>query len=300
MSLIVTGSITIDSVDTPETSVREVLGGSSVYFSAAASFFGPVRLVGAVGGDCPDDYLAQLDHFDVDRRGLERRIGSKTFRWHGRYHDNMNDRDTVAIELNVLAEALPPVPEFFKDSQYVFLAVTTPTNQLALLEQFPHRRLVVADTIDLYINTERDGLDEVIRRVDGLIINDNEARMITGDSNMVRAADTLLHMGPDFVVIKRGEHGVLLRHADGFVALPAYPCPEVVDPTGAGDSFAGGMMGYLAAQADHSLPTLRRALGFGTIVASFVIEDFSLGRMKTVTRQQIDQRFDQFVQMLQL
>lgn len=300
MTLIVTGSITIDSVDTSTDSVRDILGGSSVFFSAAASFFGPVRLVGAVGGDCPDEYLAELKRFGVDMRGLERRTGSKTFRWHGRYHENMNKRDTIAIELNVLAEALPPVPAAFKDSKYVFLAVTNPGNQLALLEQFPYHKLVVADTIDLYIDTEREELEQVIRRVDGLVINDTEARMLTNESNMIRAADKLLDSGPSFVVIKKGEHGVLLRHSDGFVALPAYPSDRVVDPTGAGDSFAGGMMGFMAAQDDLSLPTMRRALAYGTSVASFTIEDFSLNRLHSLTREHVDQRYRQFAEMLDL
>lgn len=300
MSLIVTGSITIDSVDAPTGSVRDVIGGSAVYFSAAASYFGPVRLVGAVGEDCPDTFYEVLDHFGVDRIGMEKRIGSKTFRWHGRYLENMNQRETVKVELNVLTEALPPVPESFRDSKYVFLAVTNPANQLALLDQFPQRKLVVADTIDLYINTEREELEEVIRRVDGLIINDAEAKMLTEKSNMISAADELLSRGPSFVVIKKGEHGVIMRHADGWAALPAFPTDKVIDPTGAGDSFAGGMMGHLAAADDLSLPTVRQALAYGTVVASYVIEDFSVERIKSVKRSDIDERFEAFSHLMRI
>ena len=302
MPLIVTGSIGIDTIETPGGSADQVLGGSSIYFAAAASFFGGVRLVGAVGDDFPEHYVEHFHHFEVDTEGLERRAGSKTFRWHGRYHDNMNDRDTIAVDLNVLIEALPPVPESYRDSRYVFLAVTSPENQLALLKQFPERRLVVADTIDLYITQNREALDEVMRQVDGVIFNDSEAEMLTGEANAVVAADRLLEMGPSFVIVKKGAHGAILRHTEGTVAMPAFPSRRVVDPTGAGDSFAGGFMGFLANTAGEAsdFHALKTAMAYGTMVASFTIEAFGAERLKSLTRDEINGRYREFSKMLDL
>ncbi len=298
MPLIVTGSIGIDSIETPSGSAQNVLGGSSIYFGAAASFFGPVRLVGAVGDDFPEDFLEQFRRFDIDLTGLEKRAGSKTFRWHGRYHENMNDRDTVAVELNVLAEDLPPVPESYRDSQYIFLANTHPAGQMELLESFPNRKLAVADTMDLWIENENAALRDLLRKIDGLVLNDSEAFLLTGKSNIVQAAEQIVEMGPRFVVIKKGEHGAFLLHEDGMSALPAYAARDVVDPTGAGDSFAGGMLGHLAAAGDHSLKSLRRAMAYGTIVASFNIESFSLERLTEIKRKDIDERLTDYTRML--
>jgi sugar/nucleoside kinase (ribokinase family) len=300
MSLIVTGSIGIDTVETPTGKAEQALGGSSIYFSAAASYFGPVRLVGAVGEDFPRDYIKEFTHFGVDTAGLEIRKGSKTFRWHGRYHENMNKRDTISVELNVLIEQLPPIPQAYKDSEYVFLAVTAPQNQLALLEQFPRKKIVVADTIDFYINSERPALEKVLRAVDGLIINDDEAALLTGKTDAVASADALLAKGPKFVVVKKGEHGAILNHKQGTVSLPAMPSRNVIDPTGAGDSFAGGFMGYLSANkaSGDDFTALRRALAHGTVVASYTIEDFSVGRLKTLKRAELDQRFADYKAML--
>ena len=298
MPLIVTGSIGIDSIETPSGSAQNVLGGSSIYFGAAASFFGPVRLVGAVGDDFPEDFLEQFRRFDIDLTGLEKRAGSKTFRWHGRYHENMNDRDTVAVELNVLAEDLPPVPESYRDSQYIFLANTHPAGQMELLESFPNRKLAVADTMDLWIENENAALRDLLRKIDGLVLNDSEAFLLTGKTNIVQAAEQIVEMGPRFVVIKKGEHGAFLLHEDGMSALPAYAARDVVDPTGAGDSFAGGMLGHLAAAGDHSLKSLRRAMAYGTIVASFNIESFSLERLTEIKRKDIDERLTEYSRML--
>ncbi|MEM1354136.1 MAG: PfkB family carbohydrate kinase [Planctomycetota bacterium] len=299
MSLIVTGSVGIDTIETPDGKrASEVLGGSSIYFAAGASFFTPVRLVAAVGEDFPDSFTQTFQQFDVCTEGLEKRVGSKTFRWHGRYHENMNDRDTLEVHLNVLGEALPPVPEAYRDSKYIFLANTHPAGQLALLEQFPDRRLVVADTMDLWIETERDLLKRLLTKVDGFVLNDSEAKMLTEESNVIRAADKVLAMGPSFVVVKKGEHGAILRHKDGTGALPAFPARDVIDPTGAGDSFASGMMGYLAAQDDTSLSAIKRAMAYGTIVASFTIETFSVGRLSEIRRDEIDARLAQFTEHL--
>ena len=298
MSLIVTGSIGIDSIETPNETVNDVLGGSSIYFAAAASFFGDVRLVGAVGDDFPPHFLETFKHFDVDLEGLEQRQGSKTFRWRGKYHENMNMRDTLSVELNVLAEALPPVPDSYKDSQYVFLANTHPAGQLALLDNFPNAKLTVADTMDLWIDIEKETLIKLLGKIDGLVLNDSESQMLTGESNIVIAAEKILAMGPKFVVIKKGEHGCFLHHADGNVALPAYPARDVIDPTGAGDSFAGGMMGYLASVDEVTLPTLKKAMAYGTAVASYNIEAFSLDKIKTITKEDIETRLAEIAAML--
>ena len=298
MSLIVTGSIGIDSIEAPTGKADNVLGGSCIYFAAAASYFTPVRLVGAVGEDFPEEHVETFKQFDIDLAGLERRKGSKTFRWKGKYHANMNDRDTVDVELNVLGEDLPPVPESYKDSKYIFLANTHPAAQKSLLDSFPKRKRVVADTMNLWIENEAEALKDLLRNLDGLVLNDSEAFQLTGKTNMVRAAEAILKMGPKFVVVKKGEHGALLLHEEGIAALPAYAARDVVDPTGAGDSFAGGMMGYIAETGDASLHNLRRAMAYGTIVASYNIESFSLKRLQEIDRKAIDQRLDEYSKML--
>lgn len=302
MPLIVTGSIGIDSIEAPTGHANDVLGGSSIYFAAAASFFGPVRLVGAVGEDFPEHFVDTFRHFKVDLSGLEKRAGSLTFRWRGKYHQNMNIRETLEVKLNVLAEKLPPVPGHYADSKFVFLANTHPAGQLELLRQFPHRRLVVADTMDLWIETQRDALVDLLGRIDGLVLNDSEALMLTEDTNLIRAAEAILAMGPKFVVVKKGEHGSMLVHQAGTISLPAYPARHVIDPTGAGDSFAGGMMGFLAASEPHALgpALLRRAMAYGTIVASFNIESFSLGKLMQISRGDIDRRLEDYRSMLHI
>lgn len=300
MPLIVTGSIGIDTIHAPTGNAENVLGGSCIYFAAAASFFGPVRLVGAVGDDFPDDFLEIFKHFQVDLSGLEKRAGSKTFRWRGKYHENMNTRETLEVDLNVLAEALPPVPDHYRDSRHIFLANTHPAGQLELLGNFPERALAVADTMDLWIETERPTLLELLKQIDGLVLNDSEAIMLTEQSNLVRAAEEILTLGPKFVVIKKGEHGAMLRHAHGHALLPAYPARDVVDPTGAGDSFAGGMMGYLAGTGDDSIDGLRRAMAYGTMVASYNIEAFSLDRLRQIERSHLDERLDRYRGMIHI
>ena len=300
MSLIVTGSIGIDTVETPRERAVSVLGGSSSYFAAAASFFGPVRIVGAVGEDFPDVFYKTLEHFNLDLRGVEKRVGSQTFRWRGKYHQNMNHRETLDVQLNVLDEAIPPVPEEFGDSRYVFLANTHPASQLAMLNQFPHRVVAVADTMDLWIQTERATLTELLGRIDGLVLNNDEAEQLSGEVNLMRAAEKIVEMGPRFVVVKKGEHGALIEQGGAKIVLPAYPARDVTDPTGAGDSFAGGMMGYLAATDDLALPSLRQAMAYGTILASFAIESVSLDRLKQLSRTEIESRHTSFREMLKI
>ncbi|HUS93362.1 MAG TPA: PfkB family carbohydrate kinase [Phycisphaerae bacterium] len=297
MSLLVTGSIGIDTVEAPTGKVENALGGSSVYFSCAASFFTDVRFVGVVGDDCPPGFLKPLeDNPRIDMTGLEVRAGSKTFRWHGRYHEDLNVRDTIEVDLNVLAEVGPSIPDAFRDSRYVFLANTHPALQMELLGQLEAPKLVVADTMDLWITTERDAVERLMGHLHGLVLNDAEAKLLTGQANAVAAGREIARMVRGFVVIKKGEHGSLLFAEGEVFPLPGYPTERVVDPTGAGDCFAGAMMGHLAAEGRADAATLRRATAYGTVVASIELEDFSLHRLLAATRGEIDQRLGSFRQ----
>jgi len=291
MSLLVTGSIGIDTIKTPHGVSERCLGGSSIYFSMAASFFCPVRFVGVVGNDCPFDLPKVFEGRDVDLRGLEVRKGSKTFVWHGTYHDNMNDRTTDHVELNVLQEAPPKVPEAFRDSQFVFLANTAPALQLELLGQVAEPTFVAADTMNLWIEANLDDLKQLLKKIDCLIINDDEAKLLAGQSNLVKAANDILAMGMGVVIIKKGESGSLMcsKRGEKFL-LPAYPATEVNDPTGAGDSFAGGFLGYVAQSGKTDFDTLKTAIAYGTVVASFTIADFSLSGLTGTSRAAIDAR----------
>lgn len=291
MSLLVTGSIGIDTVETPSGKRDGVLGGSAVYFSYAASFFSPVRLVGVVGEDCPKNLLDVLKGRPIDTLGLEMRKGSKTFRWHGSYLKDLNQAVTVEVDLNVLAEQAPRLPANYLDSRYVFLANTHPALQQRMLGELRSPKLIVADTMNLWIETERAELGKLLGKIDGLVLNDGEARMLTDRENLMAAARDVLKMGPKFVVIKKGEHGCILCNDQGCFVLPAFPADAVIDPTGAGDSFAGGMMGYLAAQDDFTPSTLKRALAFGTVAASYAIADFSLGGLRAATREHLERRW---------
>ena len=300
MSLLVVGSLALDSVETPTQSRDNVLGGSAVFFSYAASYFTGVRLVGVVGADWPQEHTDLLGQRRVDTQGIQFVEGGKTFRWRGKYQPNMNDRDTLEVHLNVFADFDPSVPDGFQDSQYVFLANAAPGVQSKVLDQVKDPQLVVADTMDLWINETRDDLVSLLKRVDGLVLNDSEAKLLTGEENLIRAAEQVVSMGPKFVVVKKGEHGALLYSEDGVCVLPAFPTGDVVDPTGAGDSFAGGMMGYIAECDQADTETLRKALVYGTVVASYNVEDFSLEQMKRIEREQIDQRFSEYCDMLKI
>lgn len=300
MSLLVTGSIGIDSVITPHGAAEAVLGGTCVYFSFAASYYTPVRLVGVVGDDFPDEFRAILGTRQIDLAGLETRAGSKTFRWTGQYVGDMNEAETVDVDLNVLAEHAPEVPAAFADSDVVFLANTHPALQRSLLSKVNSPKLSVCDTINLWIANERDELLKTLGRVDGAIINDAEARQLTGRQNLIEAAEAVLGIGPRFAVIKKGEHGALLMTAEGPTVVPAFPTRNVKDPTGAGDSFAGGMLGYLASIGDFSTAALRRALVRGTVASSFTIEAFSLDGVLNVTRDDVDRRVEYFINMLRI
>ncbi len=298
MALLVTGSIGIDTVSSPHGHVEGVLGGSAVYFAFAASQYVPVRLVAAVGADFPAEFREILASRRIDLAGLETRPGSKTFRWTGSYEGDMNEAETVDVSLNVLAEACPKVPADFADSTMVFLANTHPTLQRELLNQVSSPDLVVCDTMNLWIENERESLLKTLALVTGVIINDAEARQLTGKTNLVEAGEDVLALGPRFVIIKKGEHGALLVTAEGPVAVPAFPTKLVRDPTGAGDSFAGGVIGYLAEQGRFDVEALRRALIRGTVAASFTIEDFSLKRVQSLPREEVNARVDTFLNML--
>jgi len=290
---LVTGSIGIDTVKTPYGVSENCLGGSAVYFSMAASFFAPVRLLGVVGSDCPFDLAEVFADRSVDLTGLEVRAQSKTFRWTGTYNDNMNDRRTDCLELNVLAEAPPSVPSEYKDSEFVFLANTAPVLQLELLEQIKDPVFVAADTMDCWIDSQLDDLKGLLKKIDCLIINEDEARMLAAENNLIKATEKILGMGPSVVIIKKGESGSIMCNADGerFI-LPSFPAADVKDPTGAGDSFAGALMGYLAQRTRTDFGSLKRAIAYGTVVASFAIAGFSLDRLASINKTDIDSRFE--------
>ncbi len=300
MSLLVTGSIGIDTVRTPHGEATDVLGGTAVYASFAATFFTPVRLVGVVGDDFPDRFREVFKKREIDLSGLETRRGSKTFRWTGKFVGAMNEAETIEVGLNVLAETGPGVPAAFADSEVVFLANTHPARQRELLSQLTAPKLTVCDSMNLWIENEREELLETLAVVDGVIINDAESRQLMGKFNLIEIGESLLGLGPKFAVIKKGEHGAILFTQDGPTAIPAFPTGAVHDPTGAGDSFAGGMLGYLTATGDFSPAALRRALVRGTICASFTIEGFSLSRVLEVTRENIDRRVETFLSMLRI
>ncbi len=292
MSLLVTGSIGIDTVKTPYGVSTDCLGGSAVYFSMAASLFSPVRFVGVIGSDCPFDLAEVFAGKDVDLTGLEVRPESKTFRWSGTYSDNLNERTTDYVELNVLAEAPPKVPDAFKDSKFLFLANTAPALQHELLEQVDEPVFVAADTMNLWIQDNRDDLEELLKKINCLVINEDEARMLADDHNLARAAKKMLYMGPSVVVIKKGASGSMMCNADGdMFILPAYPTADVKDPTGAGDCFAGGFMGYLAKSGNTDFETLKTAVAYGTVVSSCSIADFSLSGLTLTKRSSVDKRF---------
>ncbi|MCY4403452.1 MAG: PfkB family carbohydrate kinase [Candidatus Poribacteria bacterium] len=292
MGILVVGTVTLDTVETPQKRVEDVLGGSGTYAAVAASFFGsPVRLVGVVGEDFPKEYTDSLKNKGIDLEGLTRVENGKTFRWGGRYADDFNVRDTLFTELNVVADFHPVMPDAYKKTSYLFLANDPPQLQLSIIEQASNPKLIVCDTMDFWIHEERKALEKTIERVDILILNDSEAKLLTGESNLLKAARAILHYGPNRVIVKKGEHGAISITESSFFSAPAYPLTEVIDPTGAGDSFAGGFMGYLASTDDVSESSIRKAMMYGTVAASFNIEDFSINRQKSVQFSEIEARY---------
>lgn len=288
--VVVVGTLAFDDVETPAGARRGVLGGSAVYFGVAASCFARVGLVGVVGADFPREHTALLERRGLDLAGVEVKADGRTFHWAGRYAGTMDQAETLATDLNVLASFAPRLPAAWRAAPYVFLANTDPGIQASVLDQLERPRLVVLDTMNLWIRIARPALEAVLRRVDGLVINDAEARQLSGRGNLIAAGRALLDLGPRFVILKKGEHGSFLFSRERSFALPSYPVEQVVDPTGAGDSFAGGVMGHLAAAGAEDVAAVPRAMLYGTVVASFTVSDFSLGALAGLTRAEIETR----------
>jgi sugar/nucleoside kinase (ribokinase family) len=295
MSLLVVGTVAYDSIETPHGRVEEETGGSATFFSLASSRFADVRLVGVVGDDFPKERLGVFDGRRICLDGLDVREGGSTFRWSGRYEGDMNVAETLDTQLNVLATFEPKLSDAYRASPFVFLANLSPQVQLSVLDQTPDRHFAMADTMNYWIDSERDALLEMLRRVDGVVLNDEEARQLTGERNLIRAGRKALEFGPKMVVIKKGEHGAFLFSNFVFYALPAFPLTEVVDPTGAGDSFAGGLNGYLARAGQVSLGTLQRGMAYGTVAASFTVSDFGTRGLAAATREDFDLRCQEFL-----
>ena len=298
MSLLVVGSIAIDTVETPWGRRDNLLGGSASHFSLAARFFSPVKLVSVVGGDWPAEHTQFLASRGIDVSGIQVVPTGKSFRWTGRYKPNMNDRETLDIELDVFGRFDPKISEEFRRSDYVFLANAAPTTQMKTLEQVPGCRLAVADTMELWIQTAHADVLKLLQKIDGLVINDSEAKLLADTENLVLAGHRVRKLGPRFVVIKKGEHGAMFFSEHETYVLPAYPTEKVIDPTGAGDSFAGAMMGYLAEQDNFEPVTLKTAMAYGILVASFNVEDFGLVHMEAITRGDVEARMADYRKML--
>jgi sugar/nucleoside kinase (ribokinase family) len=296
MSVLVVGTVAFDSIETPYGSAERILGGSASYFAMAASFFSPVRIVGVIGEDFPQEYLDIFSKTGIDIEGIHREKG-ETFHWRGRYHEDLNVRDTVELRLNVLSGYVPRLPNSYRDSEYVFLGNIDPVMQMEVLQQLNNSRLVACDTMDHWIQGSGEELKKILRKVEILVINDSEATLLSRERNVVRAARSILKMGPKSLLIKRGEYGVLQFSDSSLFATPAYPLEEVFDPTGAGDSFAGAFLGHLSRTGDLSQRGLRRAIVYGNIVASFTVEDFGLKRIASLTLDEIEERYQRFVEL---
>jgi len=297
LSLLVVGSVAFDSVETPYGKVENVLGGSATYFSIPASLFTKVRLVAVVGSDFPEKNLDIFRRHDVDLEGLERTSG-KTFRWSGSYEGDMNVAETRSVELNVLGEFQPKLPASYRATPVCFLANCAPALQLQVLDQLTEPQLTVCDTMNHWISDKREEVESVFSRVNGVVLNDGEARMFAETENLPKAARAVLDCGPAFVVVKKGEHGAMLATREGFFFVPAFPTENVVDPTGAGDSFAGGMMGHLAQSGNSDGANLKQALVYGTVCASINVEGFSLERLDESRLDDVERRADEFRRMI--
>ncbi len=290
MSILVVGSVAFDSVETPFGKVDEVLGGSGTYFSTSASFFTDVSLVAVVGEDFPGEHLDFLRSRNVDLGGVKKAPG-RTFRWKGRYGYDLNEAHTLDTQLNVFETFMPELPAGYEDAEYVFLANIDPELQLKVLQQVRKPAMVACDTMNFWIEGKRAELVNTLRKVDTLLINEAEVRQLAGEPNLVKAARAILDMGPKTLVVKRGEYGVLMFTEHSIFAAPAFPLESVFDPTGAGDTFAGGFIGYLAATRNHSEANIRKAIVFGSVMASFTVEDFSLNRLRSLEFSEIEERF---------
>jgi len=293
MDLLVVGSVALDSVKTPFGEKERILGGSATHFSVSASLFSPVRLVGVVGKDFPEEHLEFLRGRGIDLEGLEVADG-ETFRWVGEYTENLNEAITLETHLNVFADFQPKLPERYRSSEFVFLANIDPELQLDVLRQVEKPRYVACDTMNFWIEGKPEALWRTLEHVDTLVINDGEARLLAGEENLIKAARSILRQGPKSLIVKRGEYGALLFDKEGEFWAPALPLEDLSDPTGAGDSFAGGFMGYLASRGEISHENFRRAIIYGSTMASFNVQAFSLDRLRTLTPEEIEDRARHF------
>jgi sugar/nucleoside kinase (ribokinase family) len=300
MSVVVVGTVAFDTVEAPWGKAERVIGGSATYFSLAASHFTPVKLVAVVGADFLAAHRAILEERGVDLGGLVVESGGKTFFWQGRYGEDPNERDTLCTELNVLERFRPELPPSYCSSRWLFLGNVDPDIQINVLDQIEGRPFVGCDTMNFWIERKPESLARLLRRIDILFVNDGEARQLSGRKNLVLAAREILGMGPRAVVVKKGEHGAFLFTKDFRFFAPAYPLHEVLDPTGAGDSFAGGFMGYLAGAASFDESHLRRAMIYGTITASYACESFSVERLRTLSDADITGRFAELVDLVKI
>ncbi len=295
MSLLVVGSLGIDTIETPFGRVENVLGGSATYISTAASYFvTPIRLVGVVGDDFPKEYIDFLESRDVDLEGLQIKTGAKTFRWGGRYHYDLNTRDTLFTELNCFEHFNPVIPDSYRKTTYVCLGNIDPVLQKRVLDQIAKPRLVVGDTMNFWIKGKNAELKETLKYMDILVVNESEVRQLTSEPNLIKAAKMIIAMGPKIVVIKKGEHGAVLVTEKTIFSAPAYPLEIINDPTGAGDAFAGGLIGWIARTDDLSEENIKRAVIYGSALASFCVERFSLERLKDLSYLEIQDRFREF------
>lgn len=298
MGLLVVGSVAIDSIETPFGKVKDALGGSAMYISVAASYFtAPVRLVGVVGGDFPREYMNFLEARDIDLDGLQIVREGKTFRWGGRYHYDLNMRDSLYTDLNVFEKFDPIVPNGFRNSAYICLGNIDPVLQRRVLERVAKPRLVVGDTMNYWIENKPDELAQTMKFMDVLVVNDSEARLLTHEPNLIKAAKQIMKAGPKIVIIKKGEHGALLVTEETIFSAPAYPVEDINDPTGAGDAFAGGFVGWLARTDDLTAENLRRAVVYGSTLASFCVSKFSVEGLRDLTYLQIQDRYRSFMQL---
>ncbi len=298
MSLLVVGSVALDTVETPFGKVQDALGGSAVYISAAASYFtNPIRLVAVVGGDFPKEHIKFMESRQIDLDGLQIIENGKTFRWGGKYHYDLNVRDTLFTDLNVFKNFNPVIPNTFKNSAYVCLGNIDPILQLQVLKQIKKPRLVVGDTMNYWIETKPKELLETMKYMDVLIVNDSEARLLTHEPNLIKAAKKIIKMGPKILIIKKGEHGAMLVTDDAIFSAPAFPLETIFDPTGAGDSFAGGFIGWIARTDELSFENLKRAVVYGSALASFCVEKFSIDSLRKLSYLKIQDRFHAFMNL---
>lgn len=300
MSLLAVGTVAFDDIETPMGRAKMAIGGAATYITLAASHFSnDLRLVSVIGDDFPQDMLDFMRQRGINLSGLQVKQGEKSFFWAGRYHNNMNSRDTLDTQLNVLADFDPILPEAYKDSEYLMLGNLTPAVQLRVIEQMNQRpKLIALDTMNFWMDVAWDSLMEVLGKIDMLIINDEEARQLSGEHSLVKAAHKIHALGPRFLVIKKGEHGALLFEGDKLFFAPALPLQEVTDPTGAGDTFAGGFMGYIAKTDDTSFANMKRAIIYGSAMASFCVEQFSVEALKSLDAAQINERVQRFVELV--